>query len=105
MEDKSTCAETKSEEKYESLKTILEHVKGLEKMASCPREEFVVVGSPRLLINQTSGTLARLSRASWVRRRERFLFRGGTTVHRAFNYAMLVGSAWNKAVNVCRMWP
>jgi hypothetical protein len=46
MEAKPTCAETKSEEKCDSLKTILEDVKGLEKMASCPREECVLVGAP-----------------------------------------------------------
>jgi hypothetical protein len=92
MEARPTCAETKFEEKCDRLKTILEHVKGLEKMASCPREEYASLGSPLLLINQTTKTLARLSRASCVRRGVRFLFRGGTTVHMACNYAVLLRS-------------
>ena len=67
MEAKPACEVTKFEEKYDGLKTILEHVNGLEKMASCPREEYMSLGSPLLLINQTTETLARLNRASWGR--------------------------------------
>jgi len=67
MEVRPSCAETKFVEKCDRLKTILEHVNGLGKMASCPREEYVSLGNPLLLINRTTYTLGRLRRASWAR--------------------------------------
>jgi len=100
MEANSTCAETKFEEKCDRLKTILEHVRWLDKKASYPRDEYVSLGGPLLLINQTSGTLARLSRASWVRRGVRLFVSWGNNS----SYGVQLCSVGRKCVEQSRNW-